>query len=206
MPETPYSPPPIERRSVTPPGVLPRNAQRLVIGGIALLMVIIIAFSGGKAPKERRSQASSDRTVVEPNDVRIREIRERIEQQAQKLAPEQARLAQFKQPTATGMDTGSGNIPSTQSGGRSLSEPSVANAYPIQAPRERNWIDLDWEKRQHQSRFVSNVVLTHRGRTTSVPAGADAIQTERTTASSSAWAASTRARSRRSPTSSTLAA
>src|SRR6266487_2624498 len=161
MPETPYSPPPIERRSARPQGVLPRNAQRLVIGGIALLMVIIIAFCG-KAPTERRSQTSSDRTVIEPDEVRIREIRQRIEQQAQKLALEQARVAQFKQPTATGMDIGSGNIPSTQSGGRSLSEPSVANAYPIQAPRERNWIDLDWEKRQHQSRFAPNVVLTHR--------------------------------------------
>ena len=35
---------------VKPPGVLPRNLQAWVIGGLAVVMMLIILFSGGNAP------------------------------------------------------------------------------------------------------------------------------------------------------------
>ena len=41
-----YTPPSVQNHSPQPPGILPRNAQAWVLGGIALVMVLVIAFSG----------------------------------------------------------------------------------------------------------------------------------------------------------------
>src|SRR5712691_2224644 len=85
-------------KGVRPPGILPRNAQAWVIGGISLLMVIVIAFSGRKEPKEpstvSKVQASA---TLDPNEARIQEYRARIEEQARKLTAEQSQLVQTKQ-------------------------------------------------------------------------------------------------------------
>src|SRR5262245_56918263 len=118
MADPAYVPPAVQKRSPKPPGILPRNAQAWVIGGIALVMVIVIALSGGKTPKPRVS-TSSQAATVDPNDARIQEYRARIEQQAAKLALEQARLLQTR---------GSGS-------GLAQTEPPNARAYsPAGAP------------------------------------------------------------------------
>src|SRR6266542_4487214 len=106
---TPYTPPQVEQRTPKPPGILPKNAQALLIGGLALVMVVVIAFSGRNTPKERVTPPAPGASVVDPNDERIRDYRRRIEEQAQKLALEQARWTQTQQ--ALGAPSGVGPVP-----------------------------------------------------------------------------------------------
>ena len=40
----------IDKRTA-PPGILPRNIQTVALGGLALLMVVVIFFSGRSSPK-----------------------------------------------------------------------------------------------------------------------------------------------------------
>src|SRR5262249_15943664 len=49
------TPPQVQDRRLKPAGVLPRNAQAWMIGGLSAVMVAIIAFSGGNAPKEKKA-------------------------------------------------------------------------------------------------------------------------------------------------------
>jgi hypothetical protein len=100
MPNNESQPPPtVQNKTILPPGVLPRNAQAGVIGGVAAVMAIVIAFSGSNAPKEKPHNALTA-SVTDPNQARIQEYRARIEEQAKKLAQEQAQLAQIKAPAA----------------------------------------------------------------------------------------------------------
>ena len=60
-------------------------------------MILVIAFSGGRQPKEKPPAKTPAVQPVDPNEQRIQEYRARIDAQAQKLAAEQAELAQAKQ-------------------------------------------------------------------------------------------------------------
>ena len=79
-------------------GLLPKNAQARVLGGIALLMVVIIMLSGRNAPKERSAPIPSPTAMaVNANQERIQTYRAQIEEQTRKLAAEESQLAQTKQ-------------------------------------------------------------------------------------------------------------
>ena len=58
-------PPRIENRAVRPPGIVPRNVNSWLVIGIALVMVLIIAFSG-RSPSTRKPEppVASDTTVA----------------------------------------------------------------------------------------------------------------------------------------------
>jgi type IV secretory pathway VirB10-like protein len=161
MTELPYTPPPIQNRTPKPPGVLPKNYQGLMIGGIALVMVIVIALSGSRTPKERREPSTTAASAVDPNIARIQDYRSRIEQQAQKLALEQARLAEADQTAqrlaATGV--GAAGISANHSG---LAQPFVGYRPSGTGDRERSWIELDRERREYESRYASNIAASHR--------------------------------------------
>lgn len=78
-------------------GLLPKNAQNLAIGAIALVMVVIILFSGRSAPKAKNPpKPELSEPILEPSPARIQDYRARIEEQARKLAAEEAQLAQTK--------------------------------------------------------------------------------------------------------------
>src|SRR2546430_11016302 len=80
-----------------PPGVLPKNIQAWVILGIALVMVIVLAVSGSKAPRPDLSRTvPRTASVVDPNEARIQEYRNRIEEDARKLVEDQERLRRAK--------------------------------------------------------------------------------------------------------------
>jgi type IV secretion system protein TrbI len=151
----PYSPPEVQQRSTKPPGVLPRNAQAWVLGGIALLMVIVIAFSGKTPPKTQNAGlATPAAAVVDPNAGRIQEYRARIQEQAQKLAAEQARLAETRQslsPTSAPPMTAGGGLPYGSSSGHPTSMPDTL------AAKKKN--------RAYQSLFASNISLSYRPET-----------------------------------------
>src|SRR5260370_6673111 len=73
-------------------GLLPKNAQARVLGGIALLMVVIIMLSGRNAPKERPAPVPSPTSAaVNANQERIQAYRTQIEKQARKLTAQESR-------------------------------------------------------------------------------------------------------------------
>src|SRR4029077_1818813 len=89
----------IRDRSVRPAGLLPKNTQTYVILGITVVMVGAIAFSGGGAASSKQAASAQPKTasVIDPNLARIQEYRNRIDEQARKLAAEQTQLEQTKQ-------------------------------------------------------------------------------------------------------------
>lgn len=156
--------PPVQDRSIKPTGVLPKNMQTYVIIGIAVVMVGAIAFSGAGTPqKSTDPNAAKLQTAIDPNWARIQEYRNRIDEQARKLADEQAKLEQAKQ--AFGMPPATGSMTTPQL------PPQPAYPYaayqPPPEPRppakpEKSAIELDKEKREYQSLFASNVALSYR--------------------------------------------
>ncbi len=150
----PYSPPEVQQRSTKPPGVLPRHAQAWVLGGIALVMVIVIAFSGKTPPKAQNAAlVTPAAAVVDPNAGRILEYRTRLQEQAQKLAAEQAQLAQTRQSLLS-----TSAPPTTAGGGLQYGASSGYPAVPDMLAAER-------KNRAYQSLFASNISLSHRPET-----------------------------------------
>src|SRR5579862_8286631 len=79
-------------------GLLPKNAQLQFFGAIALVMVLVILFSGHNAPKETGAKSLPlGSSTIDPNQTRIQEYRQRLEEQTRELAVEEAQLAQTKQ-------------------------------------------------------------------------------------------------------------
>src|SRR5882724_3714180 len=73
--------PTVQKKAATPPGILPRNAQAWFIGGVSVVMVLVIALSGGKDSKEKNNAGKTPAPQAQdPNDARIQEYRARIEQ------------------------------------------------------------------------------------------------------------------------------
>jgi type IV secretory pathway VirB10-like protein len=136
-------------------GLLPQNTQARVLGAIALVMVIIIGFSGRNAPKERPRPAPTV-SPVNADKERIQAYRAQIEEQVAKLAAEESRLAQTKQVLTANAATGS-PAPKTP--------PPTAFDYSNRtegfAERPDEW-ERDRRRREHQSLFASNVALSYR--------------------------------------------
>jgi type IV secretory pathway VirB10-like protein len=157
---TPYEPPSVHVQTTRPPGVLPKHLQAYVIGGIALAMVIVIAFSSRNHSQTPAAPPEPTPLSVDPNQLRIEEYRRRLEEQAQKLALEQVRVNQSRQALTDALpETMLSAGPGASDGG--LTEP-YPGSYPAAPGRERNWTELDREKRAYESRYASNVALTRR--------------------------------------------
>src|SRR5581483_3060379 len=82
-------------------GLLPKNAQARLLGALALVMVLVILFSGRKTPPAHPQPKSAvEMTTVDPNQERIQEFRSRIAEQTRDLALEEEELARTKQNVA----------------------------------------------------------------------------------------------------------
>jgi type IV secretion system protein TrbI len=139
--------------------VLPKNTQALVLGGIALVMVLVIVFSGHNAPKQRVAPSPTTASVVtEPNQARIQDYRARIEEQMRRLAAEEAELAQTKQ--APGARPTEAPLPSASR--MAYGQPYGAAAASNGSEPEKNWIERDQRKREYQSLYASNIALSYR--------------------------------------------
>lgn len=152
----------IRDRALRPAGLLPKNTQTWVVLGIAVVMVGAIAFSGGGSPpKQSAATAPKNQAVIDPSLARIQEYRERIDEQARKLAAEQAQLEQTKQ--ALGLQPASASVTGQQplpAGGY----PGYGQSLPAAQPQrpEKGAVEAEKEKREYQSLFASNVALTFR--------------------------------------------
>jgi type IV secretion system protein VirB10 len=145
----------VVNRSPKPPGTLPRNAQTWIIAAISVVMVAAIALSGNGASRTASPKAvtPSATAIPDPNAQRIAEYRLRIEEQARRLAAEQAALAQSKQTFAN--DVAAANAPVVQA--QPATPPPVDEKL-----QQRRQIEAEREKREYLSLFASNVALTHR--------------------------------------------
>ena len=137
MTETgPQRPNEIPRKFAKPLGVLPRNLQTWVIGGIALLMVLVIALSG-RPPERKQREALPVLQALDPSRARIEEYQARIEEAEQRLAAEQAALELSRQAL-------------------------VAPAEPQPAPRPVRRVSYE-ARREPESFASSNLALSYRG-------------------------------------------
>jgi hypothetical protein len=121
-------------------GVLPRNAQALVLGGLAVLMVLVMLFSGQKAPKAA-SPSSPSATVIDPSQARIQEYRQKLDEQTRQLALEEAQLTRTKE-TFDARATGETGLPA-----RPASAAESARPVEYRPAVERTDIEIDRAKR-----------------------------------------------------------
>ena len=145
-------------------GLLPKNAQSLLLGGVALVMTLVILFSGHGAPKAKSTQTPEPAlSTMEPNQNRIQEYRARIDEQARKLAAEEAQLAQTKQAFGLVRNAPTAPLPASVTQPPSV---SATRVYPNYTPEpvapQKSWVETDREKRQYQSLFASNIALSYR--------------------------------------------
>lgn len=150
-----------------PTGVLPRNAQTMMIVAISTVMIAAIAFSGAGTKTTAKPSPPPTSGVTDPNQARIAEYRSRLDEEARKLAAEQAQVLEARQQFAdetAARASANGTLPS----GRT--DPSSSNA-------EENNIDNDRKRRAYLSLFASNVVLSFRkgpmGQTSETTSGSD---------------------------------
>lgn len=155
-----YSPPQVTDKRIDPPGVLPKNAQALVIAGLALAMLAAMWLSGGKTPKQRPAPTPVINTVMDPNAFRIQEYKKRIEEGTQRLEAEQAQLVQHERALGGSVD------PSAPI----RVNPGIKGYSGTTYPRsEEVGIRAAKEKREHDSLSASNVALTFRKDPAPVP-------------------------------------
>lgn len=129
-------------------GALPRNAQNIVVGAIALLMIVVIVFSGRSTPKTQVAAPALQPAVTDPNRQSIQAYRARIEEEAQKLDAEEADLARTKSTVAATALPAPQPTPVPM-----LSRPMAPTSTGFAGERE---------KREYQSLFASNIALTYR--------------------------------------------
>lgn len=150
----------IDKRT-PPPGILPRNIQPLVLGSVAIVMVLVIFFSGRSNPKPHpKPVVGSEAQAFPPNEDKLNEYKRRIEEEAQKLKVEQAQLAQTKQAWVVATGQAMPSAGSGETAGNSYPSPP-ANLQSGEAP-QKSWLQQEKEKRNYLSLFASNVALSYR--------------------------------------------
>jgi type IV secretory pathway VirB10-like protein len=158
----PTTPPQVQDKRSRPLGILPQNMQVRVLGGVAALMVIVIALSGRNPPKEKSMPTPPN--IVDPNAARIEEYQKAVAEQTRKLQLEQAQLARTQQ--AVGMVPGSapgaGAAPSYSSQSYQVYSRPSEPLYAAPGTSAESSIQADLKKREYESRFASNIALSYR--------------------------------------------
>jgi type IV secretion system protein TrbI len=166
--------PQVQDKRTQPAGIVPRNAQLWLLIGVALVMVLVIAFSGRNPPKDRRASATPQApTAVEPNTARIQEYQKGIDEITRRLKAQQEQaVAQQSLGTPPIGAEATRPYPGPNS---SIYGPAYESRYArIEPNPEDNAIQADKRKREYQSLFASNVALTyrHEAQAAQDPAGA----------------------------------
>ena len=157
---TPQSERSIRSQQEKPTGILPKNSQTWVIGGLATVMVAVIALSGNGPKTKTNEPAVRSAGVIDPNAARIADYRNRLNEETRKLAAEQATLNQAKQAAAA----------SDARVAAAIQPATAPGAVPVQQPAPRvderealkKQLQLEQERREYNSLFASNVSLTFR--------------------------------------------
>ncbi len=143
--DVPTTPGRVTDRRRVPAGVVPKHLQQWVLVGTALVMVGILALSGPPAAPRRATPPSPASVAVDPNQQRIEDYQRRIQEQAQRLAAEQAQLQLTKEALAADPDDRVSVGPRQR-----LAGPSTSAADGL-APRDT---------RDDRARFADNVAFS----------------------------------------------
>ncbi len=134
MAEEPGTPAaPVSDHRPVPRGVLPRRFQTWLMAGLALGILLIILITG--QPEPTRTPAQSQPAPVAPNPDRLRDYEDRL----RAMGARQALEAQAAEPV----------VPAPR-----LEEPA--------GPAPQDPIETDRKRREYESLFASNVVLSRR--------------------------------------------
>jgi type IV secretory pathway VirB10-like protein len=135
-----------------PTGVLPRNAQAMTIVAISVVMIAAIAFSGSSSKTNPKPAPPASSGVTDPNQARIAEYRARLDEEARKLAMEQAQVLQARRQFSDATSNpapGNGSVP-------------LGSTNSTSSSTQENDIDSDRRRRTYLSLFASNVALSYR--------------------------------------------
>jgi type IV secretion system protein VirB10 len=137
----------------------------MVIAAISVVMVGAIAFSGSGAPRPTaKSTLPAAPAAVDPNQARIAEYRQRLDEQARKLAAEQAEYQRARQQFSASTPVAGGAPPAGQ--------PAYASSGAT--GNEEESIENDRKKRAYMSLFASNVALSYRSNNPTMSTGSPA--------------------------------
>lgn len=126
---------PVKDLRVTPRGVIPRGTQTWLLAGIALFMVLIMLVVGRPAPPTPHTTPATSASTPGQSADRVREYQERLRlAETQALAQAQA----FAQQAPT------------------------TDEYGDPEPQADDPIEAEQRRREYQSLFASNVVLSRR--------------------------------------------
>ena len=140
---------PIQEKTTTPPGLLPKHVQSWLILGLAVLMVVIMWLTGGKKQTSLpKTNASTVQTPMplEVNETKITDLQNRIQElQREQLAAQSALVQQNRL---------LGAAPDPQ-------QPQSSNASGTPGSTE-DPIQTERKRRQYVSLFSSNIALSYR--------------------------------------------
>jgi type IV secretion system protein VirB10 len=140
--------PRVKDKTLRPSGLVPKNTQTWAVLGLGVVMILVIALSGNKTSPQTQAKTPGGTDAIDPNEARIQEYRNRIEEDARKLAAEKERLADTKQAL-----------------GSAASQAITNTAQPPAGPinkKEKSPVELERDKREYQSLFASNIALSYR--------------------------------------------
>jgi type IV secretion system protein VirB10 len=157
MPPEPNQVPTVTDKRTNPQGILPPNIHHWLLGGLAVLMVVVIAFSGRSNPKSRPPQQSAPSAPMAPNPDRLEQYKRQLDGDTQRLLEEQNRLAGTKK----AWEATTGQAPGSGGSGANFYR-SLSDNYQPSAESPRNALREDMEKRAYEGRFSSNVAKTYR--------------------------------------------
>jgi type IV secretion system protein TrbI len=144
--------PGITDKRIPPPGILPRNIQTIVLGGVAVVMVIVIWFSGRRTTLFHSSTAPTAQPLIQPpSEDRLIDYRKHIEEETRKLTQEQNDLVLQKNLIQKAVNQNRGAEPN-------LNSPSPGAT----GPAPSGSIAEEKAKREYTSLFASNLVQTYR--------------------------------------------
>jgi type IV secretion system protein VirB10 len=154
----------IQDRTQRPRGVVPKNAQAWVLGIIALVMILIIFFSGGSTPPKEPHLTSPvpGGSFNSPTPATIVDFANRVDDRSKKLAETKAALEQEQKDLLARdgaqvrqADSGSGYYPPNYSSGYRTDD--VRTSPPPKSPAE-----LEREKREAQAPYASSIAISYR--------------------------------------------
>lgn len=164
----------IKDKAPKPAGLLPKNLQALVVVGGGLLMVIIMAFTGHRAPAPPVISATAAVPNLAPlNTAKISEFQKQIEDAQRLTAPQtEAALLREQQQSAAEPPGPAQPFPSSPYG-TPVTTPNAAGAYPpgayasalpqsAEGQPSTDPLKDEQRKRKYLALFSDNVALTYR--------------------------------------------
>jgi type IV secretory pathway VirB10-like protein len=142
---------PIQDKAPKPPGLMPKNVQAWVMLSLALLMVIIMWFTGGK--KSQTAATSGTPGVQTPAPLEVNEG---------KIAELQSRIQDLQREQQIALNQQNKFFGALQSNAQTTAPAQVTN--PTQPPPDAptDPIQDERKKRAYLSLFSSNVALSYR--------------------------------------------